>query len=71
LSHIYFCEELCIPRQSIVIYGNNKPWFNTEVRLQRREKEAAHRSGDKAAYTKAKYALSKAIQHAKGLQARI
>ena len=38
----------------------------------RREKEAAHRSRDKEAYTKAKYALSKAIQHAKGVyKARI
>ena len=66
-SYVYFCEELCIPRQSIVIYSNNKPWFNKEVRLLRRGKEAAHRSGDKDAYTKAKYALSKAIQHAKGV----
>lgn len=24
-SYIYFCEELCIRRQSIVIYGNSKP----------------------------------------------
>ncbi|KAK0148464.1 hypothetical protein N1851_011211 [Merluccius polli] len=70
-SYVYFCEELCIPRQSVVIYGKSKPWFNKEVRLRRRE-EAAHRNGDKAAYTKAKYALSKAIQHAKRLyKARI
>ena len=64
-SYVYFCEELCIPRQYIVINGSNKPWFNKEVRLLRRGKEAAHRSGDKDAYTKAKYELSKAIQHAK------
>ena len=71
-SYVYFCEDLCIPRHSIVTFGNNKPWFNKEVRLLRREKEAAHRSRDKEAYTKAKYALSKAIQHAKGVyKARI
>ena len=31
-DYITFCEGLCIPTKTIIIYPNDKPWFNTSIK---------------------------------------
>lgn len=66
-SFISFCEDSCVPRCTRVSYNNDKPWFTATLRLLRREKEAAFRSGDRARFRESKYKFSKAVREAKQL----
>ncbi len=64
-SYISFCEDMCIPTRTHLIYNNDKPWFTAKLRQLRQAKEDAYRKGDKVLYKQAKYTLEKEIRVAK------
>ncbi len=64
-SYISFCEDMCIPTRTHLIYNNAKPWFTAKLRQLRQAKEDAYRKGDKVLYKQAKYTLEKEIRVAK------
>lgn len=64
-KYVNYCVDLCIPIKKIKYYNNNKPWFNKDIKQLRKEKNAAHLSGNKEQYMASKYKLRSAIRRAK------
>uniref|UniRef100_A0A9J8BEH4 Reverse transcriptase domain-containing protein n=1 Tax=Cyprinus carpio carpio TaxID=630221 RepID=A0A9J8BEH4_CYPCA len=64
-SYISFCEDMCIPTRTKLIYNNDKPWFTAKLSQLRQAKEDAYRKGDNVLYKQAKYTLEKEIKVAK------
>ena len=64
-SYIAFCENKCIPKKSVKIYANNKPWFTQNLAELRKVKTKAYLSGDKQAYKRAKVVFEKEVKNAK------
>ncbi|XP_059805435.1 uncharacterized protein LOC132380556 isoform X1 [Hypanus sabinus] len=59
------CVEDCVPKRTITVFPNQKPWMNEEIRSLLRARTAAFKSGDPVLYKKAKYDVRKAIKEAK------
>ncbi|XP_051513104.1 1-phosphatidylinositol 4,5-bisphosphate phosphodiesterase gamma-2 isoform X4 [Myxocyprinus asiaticus] len=64
-SYISFCEDMCIPIKTYLMFNNDKPWFTGKLRQLCHAKEDAYRSGDKILYNQAKNTLTKEIKVAK------
>ncbi len=62
---ISFCEDMCIPTRTFLLFSNDKPWFTGKCKQLRQAKEDAYRSGDKILYNQARNRLTKEIRVAK------
>ncbi|OCT56996.1 hypothetical protein XELAEV_18004120mg [Xenopus laevis] len=60
--YINWWISICIPCTEMIVYPNQKPWFNNEIRKKRRERNTAFKTKDPAQFKIARYALEKAIQ---------
>ncbi|XP_073671518.1 uncharacterized protein [Paramisgurnus dabryanus] len=69
-SYISFCEDVCIPTRTYLIFNNDKPWFTVKLRHLRQAKEDAYRNGDRALYNQARYTLNKENSAAKKTYAK-
>lgn len=64
-SYINFVENVCFPSKPVVVFSNNKPWFNKEIKQLCIEKNRAFKSGDKDLYRVARYEFERAVKKAK------
>ena len=64
-SYISWCEDMCSVMRRVTIYGNDKPWFTTDIKHKLMAKNAAFVSGNTDEYRKAKGDVRKAIKKAK------
>lgn len=46
VSYITFCEEMIIPRKTITLYPNNKPWVSKSLKNSLNRKKIAYYKGD-------------------------
>ena len=46
-SYILFCEDNVIPKKTVKIYSNTKPWVNVEMKKILTDKKKAFQEGDK------------------------
>uniref|UniRef100_A0A3B3I9A9 Reverse transcriptase domain-containing protein n=1 Tax=Oryzias latipes TaxID=8090 RepID=A0A3B3I9A9_ORYLA len=65
LSYVQFCTDAVLPTKSIKVYPNQKPWFDGTVRSLLKARDAAYRSGDRLAYSRARTELRRGINQAK------
>ena len=65
VDYIRFCQGLCIPCKDVVVYSNDKAWFDQSIRSKLIDRERAFQSGDQASYKKDKYEVRSAIKLAK------
>ncbi len=65
LAYIAFCTDTVLTTKTIMVFPNQKPWFNRIVRALLRARNAAYRTGDKLAYSNARRELRKGIKEAK------
>ena len=49
-SYVNYCVDMCIPLKKVKHYNNNNPWFNKDIKQLRKDKNAAHLSGNKEQY---------------------
>lgn len=63
LAYLHFCTVL--PTKSIKVFPNQKPWLDSTVRSLLKARDAAYRSGDMLAYSRALRDLKKDIRKAK------
>eukprot|EP00061_Rhincodon_typus_P010307 g34502.t1 len=59
------CVEDCVPKKSMRVFPNHKPWMNQEIHSLLKIRRAAFKSGDLDQYRKSRYDLRKAIREAK------
>eukprot|EP00061_Rhincodon_typus_P016067 g44086.t1 len=59
------CVEDCVPKKSIRVFSNRKPWMNREIHSLLKTRHAAFKSDNPAPYRKFSYDLHKAIRNAK------
>eukprot|EP00061_Rhincodon_typus_P018876 g48241.t1 len=59
------CTEICVPKKSICVFPNRKPWLNQEIHSLPKTRRAAFKSGEPDRYRKSRYDLRKAIREAK------
>eukprot|EP00061_Rhincodon_typus_P008721 g31584.t1 len=59
------CVEDCVPKKSIQVFPNRKPWMNQEIHSLLKTRRAALKLGDLDQYGKFRYDLRKAIREAK------
>ncbi len=69
-SYINFCEDICIPTRTYLIFNNDKPWFTAKLRHLRQAKEDAYRNGDRVLYNQARNTPNKEIRVAKRTYAK-
>eukprot|EP00061_Rhincodon_typus_P007185 g28614.t1 len=62
------CVEDCVPKKSIQVFSNQKPWMNLEMHCLLKARHAAFKSDDPDIYRKSTYGLHKAIRDAKRQQ---
>lgn len=65
LGYVQFCSDSVLSTKTIKVFPNQKPWCDSTVRSLLRDRDAAYRSGDRAAYSRARTDLRKGIQQAK------
>ena len=65
LDYVAFCTDAVLPKKTIKVYPNQKPWLDSTVRPLLKARDAAHRAGDRLAYTRARSELKKGIRLAK------
>eukprot|EP00061_Rhincodon_typus_P009766 g33521.t1 len=58
------CMEDCVPKKSIQVFLNRKPWKNQEIHCLLKTRCAAFKSDDPGLYRKSRYDLHKAIRDA-------
>lgn len=66
LSYIAFCNNTVLTTKTIKVFSNQKPRFKGMVRTLLKAWDAAYRSGDGLAYSKARSELNEGIKKAKG-----
>ncbi|KAI4891004.1 hypothetical protein NFI96_004964 [Prochilodus magdalenae] len=65
MGYIHFCTENVLPKKTIKVFPNQKPWVNKSVRALIKSRDEAFRSGDRLAYSAARRNLKKGIKEAK------
>ncbi|KAI4889320.1 hypothetical protein NFI96_006060 [Prochilodus magdalenae] len=65
MGYIHFCTENVLPKKTIKVFPNQKPWVNKSVRALIKSRDEAFRSGDRLAYSAARRNLKKGIKKAK------
>ena len=60
-----FIVDSCIEEKTIVLYPNNKPWMNRDVKKHLKEKHLAYISGDRERLRSAQFSLKNAVKTAK------
>ncbi|KAI4903276.1 hypothetical protein NFI96_004892 [Prochilodus magdalenae] len=65
MGYIHFCTENVLPKKTIKVFPNQKPWVNKSVPALIKSRDEAFRSGDRLAYSAARRNLKKAIKEAK------
>uniref|UniRef100_A0A3B5QBX0 Reverse transcriptase domain-containing protein n=1 Tax=Xiphophorus maculatus TaxID=8083 RepID=A0A3B5QBX0_XIPMA len=65
LSYVQFCTDAVLPVKTIKVFPNQKPWLDSTVRALLKARDAAYRSGDRLAYSRARSELKKGIKQAK------
>ncbi|KAI4896218.1 hypothetical protein NFI96_025832, partial [Prochilodus magdalenae] len=65
MGYIHFCTENVLPKKTIKVFPNQKPWVNKSVRALIKSRDEAFRSGDRLAYSAAQRNLKKGIKEAK------
>ena len=65
VDHIRFCQGQCILCKDVVVYPNDKAWFDQSIRSKMIDRERAFQSGNHASYKKAKYEVRSALKLAK------
>ncbi|XP_072900606.1 uncharacterized protein [Hemitrygon akajei] len=71
ISYSRKCIDDVTLSKTITIHANQKPWITAEVRALLRSRDSAFRAGGKAALTKARAKLSRAIKGAKRAHAQL
>ena len=64
-SYISFCQNVCNPKSTLIVFGNDKPWFTRNMKIKMKQNEEAFKSGDDAQYKNAKYDVKRARRAAK------
>ncbi len=54
LAYIAFCTDTVLTTKTIMVFPNQKPWFNGIVQALLGARNAAYRTGDKLAYSNAR-----------------
>ncbi len=65
LAYITFCTDTVLTTKTIMVFPNQKPWFNRSVRALLRARNVTYRTGDRLAYSDARRELRKGIKEAK------
>ena len=65
IDYLSFCQGLCIQHKDVVVYPNDKPWFNRSIRSTLLARDLAFRSGDAESFKKSKYEARRSIKLAK------
>ncbi|XP_051899168.1 uncharacterized protein LOC127585608 [Pristis pectinata] len=55
------CVEDCVPKRTIRVFPNKKPWMNREIHSRLKDRTAARKSGDPDLYKKSRYEKSGCI----------
>ncbi len=65
LAYIAFCTDTVLTTTTIMVFPNQKPWFNGIVRALLGARNATYRTGDKLAYSNARRETRMGIKEAK------
>lgn len=64
-AYITFCEDMVIPRRSVLIYSNNKPWFSRNVKNAIIQRNISFHKGDITEYLDLRKQVKREIKVAK------
>ncbi|KAM4573377.1 uncharacterized protein PAE49_008206 [Odontesthes bonariensis] len=65
LDYLQFCTDAVLPTKTIKVFPNQKSWCDSTVQSLLKARDAAYRSGDRMAHSRARTELRKGIQQAK------
>ncbi|KAG7499465.1 hypothetical protein JOB18_039315 [Solea senegalensis] len=65
VNYITFCEEMIIPRKTITLYPNNKPWVSKSLKNSINKKKIAYYQGDISEQKEAQKLVKREIKLAK------
>ena len=64
-DYIRFCEDNIVPKKTIKIYANTKPWMNKKIKTELKKKSVAMNNKDKESKKSVQKELTKAIREGK------